>query len=171
MIHSKSSKIIIPMVALLGVALLVTTWAKSPSETTVAQQTLRVVNPFTYPTPPGATVAAVFTMLVNDTDKDDRLVAVESSAAREMQMHETVQKDGALSMLHRPEGFEIPAGGTMELKPGGAHLMLMGLKEPLRMDEIIVLKLDFEVAGTMEVKVPVKDMLSAAKACCSGKGG
>lgn len=171
MIHSRSTKIIIPMVALLGIGLLVTTWAKSPSGTAVARQALRVVDPFTYPTPPGATVAAVFTTFVNNTDKADRLVAVESSAAREVQMHETVEIGGALSMVHRPEGFEIPAGGTMELKPGGAHLMLMDLTEPLRMDEIIVLKLNFEVAGSMEIKVPVKDMLAAAKACCSGKGG
>lgn len=167
MLHSKSTKIVFALVALLAAGLLVTTWGDSPSGTSAAEQTLSIVNPFTSPTPPGAMVAAVFTKIVNTTNKADRLIAVESSAAREVQMHETVEEGGALRMLHRPEGFEIPAGGTMELKPGGAHLMLIDLKAPLSMGETITLKLLFEEAGALEINVPVKDMLSASKACCA----
>lgn len=171
MTYAKSIKITVPLAVLLAAGILLATWGDSPSEAVAAGQTLAIVDPFTSPTPDGATVGAVFARIVNPTNKADRLVGVQCAAAREMQMHETVEEGGVLSMVHRPEGYEIPARGVMELKPGGAHLMLIDLVAPLRMGETIAVKLVFREAGTMEITVPVKDMLSASTSCCATKDG
>ena len=170
--YAKSIKIAVPLAVLLAAGILLATRGDSPSEAAAAAgQTLAIVDPFTSPTPDGATVGAVFAKIVNPTNKADRLVGVQCAAAREMQMHETVEEGGVLRMVHRPEGYEIPARGVMELKPGGAHLMLIDLFAPLRMGETIAVKLVFREAGIMEITVPVKDMLSAATSCCATKDG
>ncbi len=171
LIHAKNMKIAAPLAVLLATGLLLATRDHASSEAVAAGQALTIVDPFTSPTPDGATVGAVFAKIVNPTNKADRLVGVQCAAAREMQMHETVEDGGVLRMVHRPEGYEIPAGGVMELRPGGAHLMLIDLVAPLRMGETIAVRLVFQEAGAMEITVPVKDMLSASTSCCATKDG
>ena len=65
-----------------------------------------------------AQVGAVYLTLVNGTERDDRLLAVTSTSAARIEMHEVVPKGEVLQMLPRPEGFAIPASGRVELKPG-----------------------------------------------------
>ena len=56
----------------------------------------------------------------------------------------------------RPGGFPVPANGTVELKPGGFHIMLMNLTEPLEAGDSVELELTFEKAGTVKVTAPVQ---------------
>ena len=104
-------------------------------------------------TPPGATTGAVYVTLENQGSTPDRLVKITSPAAGSAMLHETVE-EGGVSQMRMIEG-EIPAGSTFGMKPGGVHIMLMGLATPLKKGETVSLTLDFETADdvTIEVKI------------------
>lgn len=87
----------------------------------------------------------------------DRLTAIETTAARAAETHETLEDDGVMRMVPRPEGFEVPAGGVLELAPGGKHVMLIETRVP-EGAESIPLTLRFERAGTIEVEAPIRAM-------------
>ena len=72
-----------------------------------------------------------------------------------IQIHMTEMTNGVMSMKEVEGGIEIPAGGTIQLEPGGNHVMLMGLKAPLVEGETLPLTLVFEKAGKVDVDVPV----------------
>ena len=75
-------------------------------------------------------------------------------AAKMAGLHETRQVDGVMKMQH-VDGIDIPANGTLEMKPGGYHIMLMGLNAPLKEGDEIDLTLTFEKAGEVKVKAKV----------------
>ena len=106
-------------------------------------------------TPPGAQTGAVYLTLVGD-DAPDRLLGGHTSAARELQIHTHVHADGMMRMEQLPE-LEIPARETVEFRPHGLHLMLIGLSKPLVAGDELSITLDFERAGEMELSVPVRD--------------
>jgi copper(I)-binding protein len=61
-------------------------------------------------------------------------------------------------MHHQPEGFAIPAGGTLQLAPGGKHVMLIGLTAPLAVGDTVALTLTFTHAGEMAIQAPVVEI-------------
>lgn len=99
---------------------------------------------------------AVYLRVENGGRADDRLLVVETAAAAVAETHETVEQDGVMRMSAHPDGFAVPAGGTLELRPGGKHVMLI---EP-RPDDggTIPLSLVFERAGRLELRVPVAEL-------------
>jgi protein SCO1/2 len=99
-----------------------------------------------------AQVGAVYLSLVNDTGREDRLLGAESATAGRVELHEVIAQGEVLQMHPRPEGFVVPAGGRVELKPGGKHLMLYAVQAS---PESIPLTLHFEKAGTVQLTVPV----------------
>jgi periplasmic copper chaperone A len=105
-------------------------------------------------TPPGASVGAAYLIVRNKGDRDDRLVSASGEVAQSVEPHETVEENGVARM--RPlEAASIPAGEMLVMRPGGAHLMLMGLAAPLKEGSTFPLTLSFERAGTMTVEVHV----------------
>ena len=82
----------------------------------------------------------------------DRLVSASTSAALRVELHE-MEMDGDVMRMRQLPAIELPAGRTVELKPGGLHMMLIGPRAPLKAGEAIQLKLKFEKAG--EVTLPV----------------
>ena len=117
-----------------------------------------------------ATAGAVYMTLTNNSLKVDRLLSVTTAASETAQLHESVEKDGVATMKHL-EALEIPAGGTVELKPGGIHVMLTGLKAPLKKGGMIMLELKFEQAGTVEVMAQVGDVAAGDHAHAEGSTG
>jgi copper(I)-binding protein len=106
---------------------------------------------------PAAKAGAVYMTLTNNSSKVDHLLSVSTDASETAQLHESVEKDGVATM--KPvEALEIPAGGTVEFKPGGTHIMLTGLKAPLKIGGMIMLELKFEQAGTVEVMARVGEV-------------
>ncbi len=97
---------------------------------------------------------AAFLKIVNKGAEPDRLIKVESPAARHITIHASTMKDGVMKMapLHT---LEIGAGEHVELKPGDRHLMLMKLHQSLRKGESFPITLQFENAGKVSVIVPV----------------
>ena len=90
---------------------------------------VRCEQPWTRATPPGAKVGAGF-MLLRNAGAADRVVGASSPAGGRVEMHVTM-REGDVMKMREVKAFEVPAGGSFELKPGGAHLMLMDLKAPV----------------------------------------
>ncbi|MDC0712293.1 copper chaperone PCu(A)C [Stigmatella sp. ncwal1] len=99
-----------------------------------------------------AQVGAVYLSLVNATARADRLLSAESSSAAKIELHEVVAREDVLSMVLHPEGFPIPAGGRVELAPGGKHLMLYNVRAPASGIDLL---LRFEKTGPLRLHVPV----------------
>ena len=118
---------------------------------------LEIAHPWARETPPAATVGAGYFTVKNPGPESDRLIAVESAGAQKVEMHEAITENGVAKM--RPvAAIEIPAGGETALKPGGFHLMLIGLKEGLAEGMRIPATLTFEKSGKVEVELAVENM-------------
>lgn len=100
-------------------------------------------------------VSAAYMTITNKGDKADRLVKAETSVAGLVEIHETVVQNDVAQMQPMLNGIEVPALSSVELKPGGYHIMLMDLKEDLVVGQTITIKLTFESGLTIELKVPV----------------
>ena len=100
-----------------------------------------------------AKAGAAYLAIVNEGASADRLTAAETPAARKAALHDH-EMDGQGVMRMRPvEAIEVAPGETAVLKPGGLHVMLMGLAAPLKQGESFPLVLTFERAGSIEVEV------------------
>lgn len=107
---------------------------------------IQVENPWTRATAPGAQVAGGYMLIRNGGGTADRLVGVTSGAAARVELHVHVHEGGVMKMREVP-GYDVPAKGSFELRPGGAHLMFMDIKRPFKEGEKIPVKLRFEKAG------------------------
>ena len=112
-------------------------------------------HPWSRATPPGAKVGAGFMQLKN-AGAADRVVGASSPVAGRVEMHVTV-REGDVMKMREVKGFDVPAGGTFELKPGGAHLMLMDLKRPLKKGEKVPLTLKLEKGGELKLELTVEE--------------
>ena len=106
-------------------------------------------------TPPGVTTGAVYLTIMGG-DETDRLIGVRTDAAEAAELHTETSTGGVLTMK-KLAALSVPAGAVVALAPGHEHLMLMGLKGPLRPGERIEVTLTFEHAGDMAIEVPVRD--------------
>ncbi|WP_372932651.1 copper chaperone PCu(A)C [Shewanella putrefaciens] len=97
--------------------------------------------------------AAYFT-LENHTDKALRLVGVQTDVAKEAQLHTIIEEQGMVKMRH-VEGFDIPSHGKLTLTPSGNHVMLLGLKAPLVLEQQVELLLQFDDGKNMAITLPV----------------
>lgn len=95
----------------------------------------------------------------------DRLLSAAAPVARSTELH-TMEMDGNVMRMRPVAGIAVPAGQTVELKPGGLHLMFSGLTQPLKTGTTFPLTLRFERAG--DVKVDVKVMAQGAPAAGGG---
>ena len=116
---------------------------------------LSIGHPWSRATPPGADVGAGYLTIANAGAEPDRLVAATAAGAGRVQIHTMREEGGVMTMRALPDGLEIPAGATVELAPGGTHLMLMDLAGPLKEGERIPATLRFEKAGTLDVEFAV----------------
>jgi copper(I)-binding protein len=109
-----------------------------------------VEQPWARATAPGARVAGGYMLIRNAGSAADRLVSASSPAAEKVETHVHINDNGVMKM-REVKGYDVPAGGSFELKPGGAHLMFMEIRKPFVEGEKIPVVLKFEKAG--EVKV------------------
>jgi copper(I)-binding protein len=124
-------------------------------------KSMQVSNPFARATPPGAKVAGAFMTIKNQGKETDRLVSASSPVAGLVEIHEMAM-DGGMMKMRAIKGIDVKPGTTVELKPGGYHVMLEDLKQPLKPGEKIPVRLTFEKAGVVEVMVNVEAMGAAA---------
>ena len=115
---------------------------------------LSIERPFARATIGSGKTGAAYLTIHNPTDHPDRLIGAKVTIAKKASLHTQLHQDGVMKM--RPlKTIEIPAEGMVAFKPGGDHLMLMGLKAPLVMGGSFALVLVFEKAGEITVSVPV----------------
>jgi hypothetical protein len=123
---------------------------------------------------PATDTGAAYFTIVNGGTSADRLLEVKSPVAAHVEIHETVQGASGdagmpgmsgmagMSAMHgmvtmkRVNAVAVPAGGGVRFKPGSYHVMLIGLKHPLKAGDVVPLRLRFEKAGTIDVNAPVR---------------
>ena len=124
---------------------------------TVTTNAIQIQDAYTRATVPGQQVAGGFMKIENKGATADQLLSASSPAAGEVQLHEMAM-DGNVMKMRQVKDIAVPAGGAVELKPGGLHLMFMNIKTPLTAGETVPVKLKFAKAGEVEVKMPVNAM-------------
>ena len=113
-----------------------------------------VSNGWTREIPPGQTLAAIYLTIANKGAGGDRLTAVQS-AQGDASLHTTSSSDGVARMRPLDDGLEVAQGSTVELKPGGTHIMLTGLKQPPARGTTIDLTLGFQRSGKRSITIRV----------------
>lgn len=119
---------------------------------------LQISQPWTRATASTAPSAGGFLTITNKGAAPDKLIAVKSPAAEMTQIHEMKMEGDIMRMREREGGLEIAPGATVTLAPRGYHLMMMGLKAPLKQGEKVPLTLVFEKAGSVDVELAVEAM-------------
>ena len=117
---------------------------------------LAIDHPWTRATPPSARTAAGYMTLINNGSVDDRLVGVRTSAAKTAELHRSEEKDGVMQMRRQDNGIPIRAGSSVELAPGGYHIMMTDLSAPFVRGKDVPLTLIFEKAGEVAVELRVE---------------
>ena len=106
-------------------------------------------------TPPGAEIGAAYLEIRNAGGTPDRLLSASTTAAKRVEVHVT-QRDGDVMKMREVKALEVPARQSVRLAPGGTHLMLLNLAQPLKQGERFRLRLRFERAGEVETEVEVR---------------
>lgn len=123
---------------------------------------LKIDHPWSRATVAGIPNGAAYFVLENNGDTDERLLSGASPVADKVEIHTHI-RDGEVMRMRQVDDVVIPAGETVALEPGGLHIMLMGLKEPLEEGKNFPMTLEFENAGTVEVEVVVQ-LITGGKA-------
>jgi uncharacterized protein YcnI len=125
---------------------------------------LNIEQPWSRATPGGAKVGGGYLRITNGGTTPDRLVGGSFPLAGKVEVHEMRMEGDVMRMKPVEGGLEIKPGATVELKPGGFHLMFMDLKEPLKEGQTVKGTLTFEKAGSVAVEYAVRGMGGAAPA-------
>jgi copper(I)-binding protein len=118
-----------------------------------AKANIEVTDAWTRATPANATTAAIYLRIVSVKDAD-RLIGAKAAMAEKAEIHTTTNQGGTARMTP-VTAVPVPAAGTVGFTPAGTHLMLTGLKAPLRQGDSFLTQLDFEKAGTHTVVVRI----------------
>lgn len=119
---------------------------------------LTLVHPYARATAPGAPVSGGYMTIHNAGSAPDYLIGGSADFAGKIEIHEMVMDGEVMKMRPVEGGLEIPAGGEVELKPGGYHVMFMGLNKQLNVDTYEKAKLVFKNAGEVEVEFAVQEV-------------
>lgn len=131
---------------------------------------LSVVNPMARPSPMMAGNGAAYMTILNGLASDVQLVSAESAVSEVVELHETVDDNGVMRMIPHPEGFTVPAGEGIQLQPGGKHVMLINLVDPLEPGDQVEITLNFDNGESATVTVPVMEMSGEMPMNMDGEG-
>jgi copper(I)-binding protein len=131
---------------------------------------LHIAQPWARATPKGATAGAAYMTITNSGTAPDRVSCLSSDAGDKCQIHSVIMEGSTMKMRPVEGGLEIKPGETIVLKPSGLHIMLTGLKHPLREGSAVKATLKFENAGTLDIECPVVAFGAAAPGS-SASGG
>jgi periplasmic copper chaperone A len=116
---------------------------------------LKISDAFVKAMLPGQPAGAGYLTVENTGGEADRLISVTSDASPDVEIHEMKMEGDVMKMRQLSEGLDIPAGGKVELKPGGYHLMFMDVESPFEEGETLKVNLNFEKAGEVQIELPV----------------
>ena len=115
---------------------------------------IQVTEAWSRPTPPGIDVGVAY-FVINNQGRNDRLVGVSSPVAKRAELHVSQMEGGVMRMKHL-EAVEVKSGVPTSFEPSGRHVMLTGLKQPLKEGDAFPLVLSFANAGPVKVQVHVR---------------
>ncbi|MGC9286488.1 MAG: copper chaperone PCu(A)C [Hydrogenobaculum sp.] len=122
----------------------------------LAKPDIVIKDPWVRLMPPTSKVSAAYMKIENKGNSEDMLLWAKSSISKITQLHKTINSNGIMKMV-RVKKFTIKPKQTLILKPGGYHIMLIGLKHPLKKGEKVTLWLKFKYSGIKKVVAPVED--------------
>lgn len=108
---------------------------------------------------PNVSNSAAFFVIKNNSDKDIAITSANSDIAEKNELHTHIKENEMMKMI-KIEKLVVPAKSSLELKSGGDHVMIMGLKKELKAGDEINLELSFSDGDKKKIKVPVKDLAS-----------
>lgn len=127
-----------------------------------AAESVSVNDPYVRIVPAGMTNTGAFMVIRNADDKDHKLVKAESSASKVTELHTHTNEGGVMKM--RPvKDIDVKAKGEAVLKPGGLHVMLIGLKQELKDGDNVAITLTFEDGSSKKVEVPARKIQTEMK--------
>jgi copper(I)-binding protein len=116
---------------------------------------LQIGHPWARATPKGAAVGGGYLKITNNGATPDRLISGTTEVAGRFEVHEMSMDNGVMKMRPIKDGIEIKPGETVELKPGGYHVMMLDLKQPIKEGERVKGTLVFEKAGKVDIEYAV----------------
>jgi len=132
---------------------------------------LVISKPWTRATPGGAKIGGGYLTIENKGSAPDKLVSATADVAGKVEVHEMAMNNGVMTMRPLESGLAIDPGKTVKLAPGGYHLMLMDLREPLKQGEKVPVTLQFEKAGKVAVTLDVEGVGAQGPAAAPGSDG
>ncbi|KAA6182699.1 copper chaperone PCu(A)C [Thiohalocapsa marina] len=117
-----------------------------------------VAEPYARAVPPGQPNSAVFMQLTNASQADRALVSAASPAAETVELHTHRLEDGMMKM-RRIAQIDLPAGETVSLQPGGLHVMLIGLRQPLQPGDAVEVTLQLDDGSDLSLRAPVRKIM------------
>jgi len=131
---------------------------------TVKRGELSITDAWSRQTAPGQANGGGFMTIDNRGKRADRLLGGSSPVAAKVEIHTMSMDGGIMRMRSLPDGLAVPAAGRLALKPGGYHIMLIGLKAPLRIGTRVPLTLRFQHGGSVTVQLKVEAISHGAGA-------
>jgi copper(I)-binding protein len=119
-------------------------------------------------TPGGAKIAGGYLTIENKGSVADRLVGVSGDIAGKIEVHAMTMNNGVMTMRPLDKGLAIEPGQTVKLAPGGYHLMLFDLKQPLKQGDKVPVTLEFEKAGKVKLSLDVQGIGAQGPGVSSG---
>ena len=133
--------------------------------------TLKISAPWARATPKGAGVGGGYLTITNTGTAPDRLIGGATEISSRFELHEMSMDNGVMKMRELAQGLEIKPGQKVELKPGGYHVMFMGLKEQLMQGQTIKATLQFEKAGKVDVNFAIEGVGAQSPGNAGGHSG
>lgn len=143
--------------------------ATSQAGPTVTLGDLSISGAFTRASLPSARAGGAFVNITNTGEAPDRLVGAAADFAEHVELHQMVFKDKVMVMSPVEGGLPIAPGETLSLAPGGYHVMLIGLKRPLKEGTEVPITLKFEKAGEISVPFAVGGIAAQSMPATTGK--
>jgi periplasmic copper chaperone A len=155
--------------AIAGAALLSVLFAAPSRAGEVKAGDLVITQAWSRATPNGAKIAGGYLTIENKGAAPDRLIGGSGGIAGRIEVHEMAVNGGVMTMRPLDKGLAIEPGKTVKLAPGGYHLMIMDLKNPLRQGDKVPVTLEFEKAGKVTLSLDVRGV--GAQGPAEGPGG
>jgi len=121
---------------------------------TSGQNAIVVERPWARATPAGSRTGAVYVALINNGSSSDSLLSATTPVADQVQFHSASEENG-ISRMREMRTVEVAPGARVAFSPGGLHIMVVGLNQPLKEGQSFPLTLNFEKAGKIDVMVPI----------------
>jgi periplasmic copper chaperone A len=146
---------------ILALALLMALFSNAPLMAATSADSIMIKDPYVRAVPPGQPNSAAFMTIHNQGGGDYAIVHAKSDSAKVLELHTHTKVNGMMRMRQIPQ-IDIPTSG-IQLKPGGLHIMLIGLKQQLKPGQNVGLELIFADGSKKHIIAPVRKIMTGMK--------